>query len=122
MQQHIKEAFLQKFQSSIPESLYWDFQELATNLGSTPNQWETFLDDPEIKKLIESKLNKYLQIEARKALRKLSTTQLTSQEVTAIRQILENSDLLKQKAETKQHIIVTPLTSFSSSSNKEVTQ
>lgn len=104
----IKEKLKQVFEANIPDSLYQTYEELSQNLGSTPKTWETFLDDPEIQRLIEQKLSKYLNIQARKALNTLSQNpNLSSQEVAAIKHIIESSSLLKQKAETKQHILVT---------------
>lgn len=108
MNQIIQNKLKEQFENNVPDSLYMTYEELAQHLGSTPRVWESFLDLPETQRYVEQKLNKYLQIDARKALNKLANNPtLSSQEVAAIRHLIESSNLLKQKAETKQQIIVT---------------
>lgn len=103
----IKEKLQQTFEDHIPNSLYYTYQELSEHLGSTPRTWENFLDQPDIQRLIEQKLNKYMQIDARKALNRLANDpNLSSHDISALKHLIENSHLLKQKAETKQHILV----------------
>lgn len=103
----VQDKLKDMFQNHIPAALYMTYEELSRVLGSTPRTWETFLDLPETQRFVEQKLNKYLQVDARKALNNLaSNPNLSSTDISALKHIIDSSHLLKAKAETKQSIIV----------------
>ena len=98
------------FQSKLPSSLYLDHYELASTFGGTSQAWSTFLKDPETKRFIEREIASIAEASARKALSQLSgNDSITSQQVSAIKEILNKSQLIQQKSQSKATVILTYL-------------
>lgn len=96
------------FQSSLPDSLYLSHYDLSKELGGTPTAWSNFLKDPENKRFIEREIASIAESAARRALNTLSDgSTVTSQQVSALKEILKNSELIQQKSNSKQTIIIT---------------
>lgn len=124
MQRDEKQIFLQLakiFDRDMPQSLYLDYYELAYgnadkgvrvsemydgNQGTTPDQWEQFLDTPEIYRYRNGKIAKLTEYAATKALKNLSAGADTS----ALKELIKTSKQIQggQNAQTIIMSYVTP--------------
>lgn len=97
------------YQLNLPDSLYLNPYELTELLpSSTPQDWKSFLAIPEINRFIESEIATIAEAAARKALQNLQDNP-TSQDISAAKELLQSSRLLKQKLQNKQTVIMTYL-------------
>lgn len=79
------------FMKNLPDTLYLSHYDLANMYTDwTPDQWRRFLKEKE--RFIMTEVAAMTESSARLALSRLSTGKLTTQEVSAIRQLLERSE------------------------------
>lgn len=102
----IKDKLYELFKES-ERNLFLTYEELAkTYKNTTPTVWETFLDEPDVKQFVLQRTAKLTEINARKALRKLSNGSFEAQEVSALKSLIEASTILTKKANQHEHIFV----------------
>lgn len=104
----ITDKMHQKFEKNLPDTLYKSHYALAEELGGSPIQWKNYLKNPDTARFIEMELASITESAARAALKNLSGG-ASSSDIAAAKQLLENSKLLQQKHNPKQHIILTYL-------------
>lgn len=95
------------YEVHLPDSLYLSHYALSEMFGFTPKEWSDFLKIKEINMLIESEIAQIAEIGARKALQRLQSGTAASADISAARELLANSRLLKQKTNQKQQFILT---------------
>lgn len=106
-----------KFTSYLPESLYMNHYELALHFSEwTPDEWRQFLRDND--KFIMKEVAAITEAEARKSLKKLSTGSLSSQEVTAIKQILDRSEQINKQSQDARTFVTSYMPSLTSEQEK----
>ena len=106
--QVFKGSMDERFKKHLPDSLYMDHYTLADELGGDPGEWSEFLKDPDNKRFIEREIATIAESAARKALNTLGNgTKITSQEVAALKEILNKSQLINQKGSSKEKVIIT---------------
>lgn len=113
----VRQAYIRMaeiFEEKMPDSLYMNFYELAEITDMDADVWEQFLDLTEVTQFIKAKVAKLAEYEARKALNRLANDQLSSQDVQAVREILNSSKLLQQNLNQKPQVVLTfiPKTAF----------
>lgn len=113
----VRQAYIRMaeiFEEKMPDSLYMNFYELAEITDMDADVWEQFLDLTEVNQFIKAKVAKLAEFEARKALNRLANDQLSSQDVQAVREILNSSKLLQQNLNQKPQVVLTfiPKTAF----------
>lgn len=105
------------FDEHTPQSLYLDYYELAEgredevdpknyypgNKGTTPEQWEQFLEIPEIYRYRHGKIAKLMEYDAIKALQSLKG----KADVSALKEIIKHSKALQGNGNNKEKIILT---------------
>ena len=116
LQDRIQEKMKETFEMHLPDSLFLNHYELAEQFDGTPQLWRDFLKNPENQRFIESELAAITEAAARAALQKLSSGNANSNDISAIKQLLEKSKLLQEKQNTNQTIVMTYIP------QKEVTQ
>lgn len=83
------------FQKYLPDTLYMTHYELATQFPPySPELWRQYLRDNE--KFIMKEVAAITETEARKSLKRLSEGKLMSQDVAAIKQILDRSEQINK--------------------------
>jgi hypothetical protein len=107
LQDRIKEKMYQTFEDNLPNSLYMDHYTLAEQFDGTPKMWRDFLKDPENQRFIESELAAITEAAARAALQKLSSGTANSNDISAIKQLLDKSKMLQQNQNSQERIILT---------------
>lgn len=105
----ILEKLQEIFEENIPETLYMHPTELRARFGGSLKLWESFLNKSEVQTMIEVQMAKFLEIESRKALQKFSQGGINSQEISGLREILNNSKLLQERANVRPTVIMTYL-------------
>ena len=105
------------FDQGMPNTLYLDYYELANgttiyqhgdsrryegNPGTTPEQWERFLDLPEIYRYKRGKIGKLGQYDAEKAMQSLKGRS----DVNAIKEILKAAKLMAD-GQQREKVILT---------------
>lgn len=113
----VRQAYIRMaeiFEEKMPDSLYMNFYELSEITDMDADVWEQFLDLTEVNQFIKAKVAKLAEFEARKALNRLANDQLSSQDVQAVREILNSSKLLQQNLNQKPQVVLTfiPKTAF----------
>jgi hypothetical protein len=81
------------FRSRLPENLYYnhyDLAEIYAHKEYTPEEWRQYLKQNE--RFIMNEVSAITEASARSALQKLGDGKITSQQVAAIRQLLEHSE------------------------------
>ena len=92
---------------NLPESLFLDIYDLADRTDYSIEEWEAFLDEPDVRIYMESKRNRYLYSQGYKALNRLITDRhLQGPDVSAIKATIEQSGILN-KDERRQNIVIT---------------
>lgn len=94
------------FDNHLPSSLSMNHYELAENLGYAHQKWKQFLKIKEVERLIESEIASIAEIGARKALENLRSGNASSADISAAREVLASSKLLKQKHNQKPLVII----------------
>lgn len=92
------------FKSNLPSVLFMSHYDLSETYGHTPNDWRVYLKDNE--HFITSETAAIAEANARAALSRLGTG-ATSQEVTAIKALLEKSKLINDAQKQQQHVMLT---------------
>lgn len=97
------------FKQQLPESLYMSSYDLHSEIRDfSQEEWEHFLDSPDTQRFIESKMAKLTEVNARKAVHRLGTTTgFASQEVTALKEIIEKSKLMQQGQNRRPKVVLT---------------
>lgn len=105
------------FDAGMPNTLYLDYYELANgttiyeerdprhykgNPGTTPEQWERFLDLPEIYRYKRGKIGKLGQFDAEKAMQSLKGRS----DVNAIKEILKSAKMMAD-GQQREKVILT---------------
>lgn len=101
------ETMAEEYESGLPKTLSMNHYELSDEYGFTPKQWSDFLKNKEIERLVEMEIVNIAEIGARKALDKLQSGNAASSDVSAAREVLASSKLLKQKNDQKPLVVVT---------------
>lgn len=81
----------------LPDTLFMDNYDLVRHFtqSSTPGEWETFLNTPEIRIYMDAKRNNYLRHQGFKALHSLTQNKhLTTSDVAAAKAMIEQSGIL----------------------------
>jgi hypothetical protein len=111
------------FKNNLPDVLFMDHYTLSNTFGHTPNEWRQYLKDNE--HFITSETAAIAEANARAALSRLGTG-ASSQEVTAIKALLEKSKLVNDAQKQQQHVLITYMPTKGQEnvqqSNKEITQ
>lgn len=92
------------FKKHLPDSLYLNHYQLAEELGYSPQQWKKYLK--ENRQFIDAELAEVTEAEARAALKHLTNPNST-QNVTALKELIAKSNLLTQKHNQKPTTIIT---------------
>lgn len=101
-----KQAQIDKFMQYLPDTLYFNHYNLNMEFPQwSAEQWRQFLRDHD--KFIMKEVAAITEAEARKALQKLSTGSLSSQEVTAIKQILDRSEQINKTNQDSRTFVTT---------------
>lgn len=95
------------YEAKMPDSLYMNYYDLAKVSDASASVWETFLDLPDITNWINAKISKMTEYHARAALQKLATSNLSANEVSAIKELLSKSKLLQANQTQKPTVILT---------------
>jgi hypothetical protein len=98
------------FDMNTPDALYMDYYELAEEAPSTkPDQWERFLDIPEIYRYRTGKIAKLQEFAAIKAMKQLEQQGSIpgASAVTALKELSKLSKQLNTNNQNKQKIILT---------------
>lgn len=96
------------FHSHLPDSLYMSPAELnQLDTGTILNYWKLYLEHPDVQRFIEREIAKEMEILARKSLRKLSSSDLNSNDINAIKEILAKSKIIQEKNQSKETVILT---------------
>lgn len=95
------------FEENLPDSLYLNHYQLEKTYGYTANNWKQFLKKREIEMLIESEIAGIAEISARRALQRLEEGGASAPDISAAKELLANSKLLKQKVNTRPQVILT---------------
>jgi hypothetical protein len=107
---HIKQVYQHManlFQQNMPDALYLNYYKLEELTGIHFAQWEDFLDIPEIDRYINSKIQKLIEFDAKAALKSLAQDKtLSSQEITALKEVLTKSKLMKANQQQQQQVIL----------------
>lgn len=108
----------ERFDEGAPTTLYLDYYELALgttgihereplfypgNPGTSPDQWERFLDLPEIYRYKRGKIGKLTEYSAEKALQSLKGRS----DVNAIKEILKSAKMLAGGGQSREKVILT---------------
>jgi hypothetical protein len=91
----------------MPQTLYLNQYELSDWFGYSHLEWKDYLRMPETNRFIESEIASLTEIAARAALNKLSTGNASSNEVSAIKAILDKSKMLQQSNQSQETIMLT---------------
>lgn len=91
----------------MPQSLYMNYYELAEATSISAMTWEAFLDIKEIDSWIMAKIAKLTESAARSALHKLSKSELSSNEISAIKELIAKSKILSQNQSQRPTVILT---------------
>ena len=94
--EHVPVPKEQTFLKYLPDTLYMTHYELATQFPPhTPEEWRQYLRDND--KFIMKEVAAITETEARKSLKRLSEGKLMSQDVAAIKQILDRSEQINKQ-------------------------
>jgi hypothetical protein len=113
--QNLFHKMAKTFYNKEPESIYYDYDELSrmTTLlpqheifTTSPKDWEIFLDIPEIKQYIKVKLSKYSDVQARKALKQLTRTDLAPADLNALKEIINKASFMKENQSNNRTVIM----------------
>lgn len=99
----------QLFDENTPDVLYMDYYELANYQGTTPEQWERFLDIPEIYRYRTGKIAKLQEFAAIKAMKVLEAQgqSASASAVTALKELTKLSKQLNSNNQNRQKVILT---------------
>ena len=103
----------QVFDGNTPDALYMDYYELAEKTpGTTPDQWEKFLDIPEIYRYRTGKIAKLQEFAAIKAMKGLEAQGAIpgASAVSALKELSKLSKQLNSNNQNKQKILLTYVT------------
>lgn len=92
------------FKSNLPSVLFMDHYTLSEKFGHQPVEWRQYLKDNE--HFITSETAAIAEANSRAALSRLGAG-ATSQEVTAIKALLEKSKLINDAQKQQQHVMLT---------------
>jgi hypothetical protein len=92
------------FKNNLPDVLMMDHYTLSRQFGHLPTEWRQYLKDNE--HFITSETAAIAEANARAALSRLGAG-ATSQEVTAIKALLEKSKLINDAQKQQQHVLIT---------------
>lgn len=107
----------EKFTKHLPDSLWMNHYELSIHFNEyTPEEWRQFLRDND--KFIMKEVAAITEAEARKSLQKLSTGKLSSQEVTAIKQILDRSEQINKQSQDARTFVTSYMPSLTPEQNQ----
>lgn len=99
------------FQEAMPDALYMNAYELADQFPSFgEDEWERFLDAPEVQRFMEAKMAKMMEVNARKALKRLGDPGeggFGSQEVTALKEMIEKSKMIQSNQNRRPKVVLT---------------
>lgn len=97
----------EEFEENLPGTLYMTQYDLEETLYGNAQEWREFLKIPEVNRFVEVEMAGLAEIGSRKALQRLQSTDASSPEIQAARQLIDNSKLLKQKVNQFQSFVVT---------------
>lgn len=106
MRDDIKDKLMQQMKDN-PKFLYMTPEELQEKTEIATSVWDEFLDQSDVKRMIDRQLAKRAEIAARKALIRLEKGSFASQEVQALKNLIDNSKILQQRANQQERIFVT---------------
>lgn len=109
IQNLIKKKLHDTYHENLPNSLYLNAYELASSFGGAVQDWKNYLKDPETQRFVESEVASLAEVAARRALQNLSQGTANSADISAAKELLANSKLLKQKLNQRQHIFISYL-------------
>jgi hypothetical protein len=97
------------FDHNTPDALYMDYYELSNELGAPADQWERFLDIPEIYRYRTGKIAKLQEFAAIKAMKQLEQQgQIPgASAVSALKELSKLSKQLNSNSQNKQKILLT---------------
>lgn len=95
------------YEEHLPETLYMNHYQLAETFGFTPREWDEFLKIDEIDRLIELEIVQIAEVGARRALERLQSGHANSADVSAARELLATTRLLKMKNNQRPQVIIT---------------
>lgn len=109
-ERQINQRLAELFDRQTPDVLYMDYYELSQlNPGTTPEQWEQFLDIPEIYRYRTGKIAKLQEFAAIKAMKSLESQgqSASASAVTALKELTKLSKQLNSNNTNRQKIIMT---------------
>lgn len=92
------------FRTNLPESLYMSHYELREQFGFTAEQWRIYQRDNA--QFITTEMAALAEPAARRALAKLGNSSVSSQEVSAIKELLAKSKLINEAQHQQERVIV----------------
>lgn len=95
------------YQNNLPDTLYLTHYELAKTFGHSPEDWSNFLKVREVNQLIESEIATIAEIGARQAIARLQSSHASSADISAARELLNSSRLIKQRVNQKPLVFIT---------------
>lgn len=95
------------FETNLPDSLYYTAYDLTDIFYGNIQEWKEFLKIPEVNRFVETEIAEITEVGARKALSNLQSKNVASADISAAKQLLDNSRLLKQKMNQFQQFVVT---------------
>lgn len=107
---HLRPAYTKMaevYQEHMPESLYLNYYKLEELTKIPAEQWEDFLDIPEVDRFITHRISKLLEFDAKEALMRLTTDRsLSAPDISAIKEVLSSSKLMKQAQEQPTQVVL----------------
>jgi hypothetical protein len=122
------EKMAKSFYNKEPDSIYYDYDELSRMTvilpqheayTTSPKDWEIFLDIPEIKQYIKVKLSKYSDVQARKALKQLTRTDLAPADLNALKEIINKASFMKENQSNNRTVIMSYIPPIDYETTKE---
>lgn len=95
------------YESNLPGSLYLNHYQLSAEYGYPHDKWKQFLKIKEVDRLVMSEIAQITEIAAREAIQRLQSGKASAQDISAAKELLSTSRLLRQKTNQRQKIVIT---------------
>lgn len=103
----IFEQLAEIYENNLPNSLMLNHYELSEEYGYSPKDWDEFTKLEEIARVIELEIATIAEVGARKAIARLQSGHANSADISAAREVLNASKLIKQRVNQAPRIVIT---------------
>lgn len=103
----IYEQMAEHYENGLPDTLMLNHYELSEMYGHDPRDWDKFMKIDEIARQIELEIASIAEVGARKAIARLQSGRASSADISAAKEVLNASRLIKQRMNQKPIVVIT---------------